>query len=168
MKNITTIFLTYRVKFSVTSSWKGITTDIVDVYTAIHGISCGYPFSIGEEYLVYTIYRNDRHYTSTCSRTSHIDDADDDILALGSPVIVNNYPSTYVLHQNYPNPFKSETQIEYQIPQLSYTRLKVHNVLGEEIAVLINEVNAAGKYKVTFDASKIPSGIYYFRLSATD
>jgi hypothetical protein len=72
----------------------------------------------------------------------------------------------YRLEQNYPNPFNPITNIQYQIPELNFVTLKVYDVLGNEIATLVNEENPAGSYKVKFDGAELASGIYFYRLQA--
>lgn len=75
-------------------------------------------------------------------------------------------PIKYSLSQNYPNPFNPSTRIAYQISKISFVTLKVYDVLGNEIVTLVNEEKQTGKYKVEFDASSIPSGIYFYQLKA--
>ncbi|MGB5893753.1 MAG: T9SS type A sorting domain-containing protein, partial [Ignavibacteriaceae bacterium] len=70
----------------------------------------------------------------------------------------------YSLEQNYPNPFNPITTIQYQIPELSFVTLKVYDVLGSEVALLVNEKIPAGSYAAEFDANKLPSGIYFYKL----
>ncbi|MBI1932406.1 MAG: T9SS type A sorting domain-containing protein [Ignavibacteriales bacterium] len=72
----------------------------------------------------------------------------------------------YKLSQNYPNPFNPTTTISYQLPEKSIVTLKVYDILGREIAELVNESKEAGNYKVTFDASNLSSGIYYYQIKA--
>jgi hypothetical protein len=74
--------------------------------------------------------------------------------------------STFSLAQNYPNPFNPATTIKYQIPELSFVTLKVYDVLGGEIATLVNEEKPAGGYEVEFNKTELPSGIYFYRLQA--
>jgi len=75
-------------------------------------------------------------------------------------------PEFYVLSQNYPNPFNPTTIIKYQIPELSFVTIKIFDVLGNEVAALVNEEKPAGSYGVEFDATNLPSGIYFYQLQA--
>lgn len=72
----------------------------------------------------------------------------------------------FQLMQNYPNPFNPTTTISYQLSAISFTTLKVYDAMGREVATLVNEVKSAGTYSVTFDATKLSSGIYFYRLQA--
>ena len=76
----------------------------------------------------------------------------------------SNLPFGYKLSQNYPNPFNPSTKIEYQVANAGLVSLKVYDVLGKEIATLINEVKSAGSYEVNFNAAGLASGIYFYRL----
>jgi hypothetical protein len=73
-------------------------------------------------------------------------------------------PFNYRLEQNFPNPFNPSTTIKYQIPKLSFTTLKVYDVLGNEIKTLVSEEKPAGVYTVEFDGTALTSGIYFYRL----
>ena len=73
-------------------------------------------------------------------------------------------PHTPLLNQNYPNPFNPTTKISYQIPEPRFVLLKVFDVLGNEIATIVNEEKAPGEYEVEFNASKYSSGIYFYKL----
>ena len=73
-------------------------------------------------------------------------------------------PDKYSLAQNYPNPFNPSTKIKYEIPQTSLVVLKVYDVIGNEVATLVNKEQAAGKYQVNFDAKNFSSGIYYYQI----
>jgi endoglucanase len=75
-------------------------------------------------------------------------------------------PSYYSLSQNYPNPFNPETTIEYQVPKLSHVTIKIYDVLGNQIAMLVNEDKEAGKYSVNFEPVKLSSGIYFYTMEA--
>jgi hypothetical protein len=72
----------------------------------------------------------------------------------------------YKLNQNYPNPFNPSTVIEYQLPENDNVIIKVYDVLGKEITTLVNEYQNAGRHKITFDASELSSGIYFYRMKA--
>ncbi|HEY6907407.1 MAG TPA: T9SS type A sorting domain-containing protein, partial [Ignavibacteriaceae bacterium] len=72
-----------------------------------------------------------------------------------------NPVNTFLLFQNYPNPFNPVTNIKYQIPKTSFITLKVYDVLGNEVAVLVNEEKPAGSYIVQFDGSDLASGVYF-------
>jgi len=74
--------------------------------------------------------------------------------------------SEYSLNQNYPNPFNPITTISYQIPTDGFVTLKVYDVLGKEVASLINEQKTSGRYDVQFDGSNLSSGIYFYKISA--
>ena len=73
-------------------------------------------------------------------------------------------PTQYALYQNYPNPFNPETVIEYDIPKDDHVEIEIYDVLGEKIQTLINERINAGKHKIKFDAKKLSSGTYFYRL----
>ncbi len=74
--------------------------------------------------------------------------------------------SSYELFANYPNPFNPTTQISYQIPKDGFVNLTVYNSLGQEVDVLVNRQQTAGRYTVQFDASNLPSGVYFYRITA--
>jgi murein DD-endopeptidase MepM/ murein hydrolase activator NlpD len=78
-----------------------------------------------------------------------------------------NIPSDFYLSQNYPNPFNSTTIITFKLPEGSYVQLKVFDILGEEIANLIDEEKPAGEYNQFFDANDLSSGIYVYQLIAS-
>ncbi|MDP2209787.1 MAG: endonuclease [Bacteroidota bacterium] len=75
-------------------------------------------------------------------------------------------PNTFQLGQNFPNPFNPSTTITYQLPATGYVTLKVYDVLGKEVVLLVNEAKTSGEHTVTFDASHLNSGIYFYRLSS--
>jgi hypothetical protein len=81
---------------------------------------------------------------------------------------VDNYepPSAFILEQNYPNPFNPKTTIQFKIPFTTFVELKVHNLVGQEITTLVNQEKNKGEHRIVWDASGIPSGVYFCRLKA--
>jgi hypothetical protein len=75
-----------------------------------------------------------------------------------------NLPEGFNLEQNYPNPFNPTTNIKYNIPENSFVTLKVYDILGREIAVLVNKYQTAGTYNVPFSVNPISGGIYFYTL----
>jgi hypothetical protein len=94
----------------------------------------------------------------------------DDLSFTGSATAVESatppVPSSYALGQNYPNPFNPSTSIRYELPTEGFVRLSVYNLLGQEVAVLVNQDQSAGAHEARFNASMLPSGVYLYRLSA--
>lgn len=80
----------------------------------------------------------------------------------------NIFVSDFELYQNYPNPFNPGTSLQYAIGSMQFVTLKVYDLLGSEVATLVNEEKPAGSYKVSFDASQLPSGVYYYRLQGRE
>jgi predicted outer membrane repeat protein len=84
------------------------------------------------------------------------------------PDVTTNLPLRFELGPNYPNPFNPATVVSYQLPAVSDVRLVVYDLLGREVAVLVNEKKAPGEYEVRFDGSGLSSGVYLYRLTAGD
>jgi hypothetical protein len=80
--------------------------------------------------------------------------------------LLNQMPSKFLLSQNYPNPFNPVTKIKYTVPQLSIVTIKVFDILGNEIEVLINEEKPAGIYEIKWNAANLSSGVYLYQLRA--
>jgi hypothetical protein len=76
----------------------------------------------------------------------------------------NNNIEEYLLFQNYPNPFNPSTNISYQIPKSGFVSLILYSMLGERVKTLVNRFQNEGKYSVRFDASDLPSGVYFYQL----
>jgi parallel beta-helix repeat protein len=79
-------------------------------------------------------------------------------------IVEENIPQSFQLFQNFPNPFNPSTKISWYSPMSSWQTLKIYDVLGKDIATLVNEVKSAGEYEVKFDAPELPSGIYFYQL----
>ena len=85
---------------------------------------------------------------------------------VGIGSISNEIPIKFRLSQNYPNPFNPSTSIQYAVSSRQFVSLKVYDVLGNEVATLVNEEKPAGSYKVEFDGTDLTSGIYFYKLQA--
>jgi tetratricopeptide (TPR) repeat protein len=83
-------------------------------------------------------------------------------------LVVKNIPTTYELYHNFPNPFNPITTIRYQIPKPGLVSLKVYDILGREVATLVNENKIEGFYDYAFNASRFPSGVYIYQLRVND
>ena len=77
-------------------------------------------------------------------------------------------PTEFKIFQNFPNPFNPSTKIKYAIPTNAFVNLTVYNVLGKTVTTLVNQEKPAGNYEIIFDGSKIPSGVYFYRLTTNN
>jgi hypothetical protein len=82
--------------------------------------------------------------------------------------ISEKLPIQAVLYQNYPNPFNPVTTIDYSVPKIGFVTIKVYDILGREVMTLLNENKLVGNYNVEFNASKLVSGVYFYRMQAGD
>ena len=103
----------------------------------------------------FDIYCNIRSYTNP--------DTTVNIIQTSSSI-----PENFLLYQNYPNPFNPVTHLEFRISKLGFVSLKVYDILGKEVKTLVNEVKPVGIYKVLFDGSNLPSGVYFYKIEAGD
>jgi hypothetical protein len=85
--------------------------------------------------------------------------------SVGIQPISTETPSSYSVSQNYPNPFNPTTKINFALPKSGLVTLKVYDMLGKEVATLVNEVKNVGTYSVDFNASTLSSGIYFYKVS---
>jgi len=92
------------------------------------------------------------------------------VVEYDSPVFVeqkdSGLPESFILYQNYPNPFNPATSIQYTIGSKQFVSIKIYDLLGREIATLINEEKPAGNYEIKFDGSELSSGTYFYKLIA--
>ena len=156
-------FGTLKVRLAVFQSWKRISSTTIDVYTAAHGAACGYYFEIGSTYLVYAYIYDSALRTNSCTRTTSLAFAEEDLTFLTGEIPI---PSTITLYQNYPNPFNPATTIQYTIPEQNDVTLEVFSMLGERITALVNNEQPRGSYEVVWEPYNLPSGIYVARLRA--
>ncbi len=89
-----------------------------------------------------------------------------DVVLTGVEDLPGAKPSTYTLMQNYPNPFNPSTKIQFGIPEAGLVTLKVYDLLGQEVATLLNEQKNAGTYEVNFDASNLNTGVYFYKINS--
>ncbi len=108
-----------------------------------------------EEYLTLTMGLNNGKVASVNNPFGNNDESTDGIK-----------PTVYSLVQNYPNPFNPLTLIQYGLPEQSHVTLKIYDILGREVRTLVDEVQEEGYRSVMFDASSIPSGVYFYRIQA--
>jgi hypothetical protein len=109
--------------------------------------------------------------TSIYKNVAHYPDTGWVVMNVLSPILSledDNFPLTYNLDQNFPNPFNPKTRIRYQVPEAAFVTLKVYDVLGNEVETLINEEQIIGTHEIDFDGSGLTSGIYYYRITAND
>jgi hypothetical protein len=93
-------------------------------------------------------------------------DAGGSAVLLGVTEKSSTIPQAFSISQNYPNPFNPTTNFEFSLPKASMVSIKVYDILGREVITLLNEVKSAGVYQVTWNASTLPSGVYFYRVQA--
>jgi hypothetical protein len=89
-----------------------------------------------------------------------------DSITVDVPTAADPLPTQFALRQNYPNPFNPVTTVSFDLPRSSHVELVVYNVLGQEVATLVNETLPAGRYVRTFTAGTLASGTYFYRIAA--
>jgi predicted esterase len=121
----------------------------------------------------FTVYPDGGHDGSTWTVTYNNPDVYDWMLRKKKPVPATSVersekmvPGDFLLEQNFPNPFNPATTISFTLPREIHANMTVSNIFGQTVAVLLNERRTAGSYKIEFDASNLPSGTYFCRLSA--
>jgi hypothetical protein len=106
------------------------------------------------------------HYSFNRYKLTPRTDADFGIVTSVEITREPEIPAVYALAQNYPNPFNPTTVIQYSVPAAGLVSLKIYNVLGQEVRALVNEQQAPGTYRVSFDARGLASGLYFYRITA--
>ncbi|NWG27489.1 MAG: T9SS type A sorting domain-containing protein [Ignavibacteriaceae bacterium] len=136
------------------------------------------PFELeaGEEYNVFVAYSVGQGTNALSSITEGRSVAEISNILYGCNFLTNcvvsveddfiSQPSDFILNQNYPNPFNPSTKISWQSPVASWQTIKIYDVLGNEVATLVDEYKPAGSYEVEWDAINYPSGVYFYRLQA--
>ena len=81
---------------------------------------------------------------------------------------MNNIPAVFMLYQNYPNPFNPSTLIKFDILKTGNVTIKIYDITGREVSVLVNEVKTPGSYRVRFNAVNLSSGIYFYTMNTGD
>jgi hypothetical protein len=89
-------------------------------------------------------------------------------LAMGTGNNTYGTPKEFALYQNYPNPFNPVTKIRYELPISGFATLKVYDMLGKEVATIVNEDKKAGRYIVDFDGTNLASGVYFFKFQVAN
>lgn len=140
--------------------------DSLQVY---NGISCDLNagYSIGERYVKYVVNDSDAVFWGDWS--GHPWDANFHLKGtlLTTDVKEDKYlPGEFSLLQNYPNPFNPSTRIQYQVSSILHVTLKVYDVLGNEVATIVDEYREVGSYEAEFDAVNLSSGLYFYQLKA--
>jgi hypothetical protein len=123
-------------------------------------VTLGSAFTVGTAIWEWVLYNKDS------AGVSQIYGRKKQIMINSVSKIGNSVPDKFSLSQNYPNPFNPSTNIKFQIANNKYVLLKVFDVIGREVQTLVNEKLKPGEYEVTFDGSALPSGVYFYKLTA--
>ena len=145
---VTTSLPQYQITNSVTGSGGNV------ISNSNNGIVC----TVGESFIgktSNTINQNQIGFWYAYQQTTVTDVEDEETI-----------PTVFKLEQNYPNPFNPTTIIKFAVPERSNVLIKVYDILGSEVATLVNEEMDAGWYRKTFDANNYSSGVYLFRMEA--
>ncbi|NBC28115.1 MAG: peptidoglycan DD-metalloendopeptidase family protein [Bacteroidetes bacterium] len=119
-----------------------------------------------EEWFALESNVNTSNQTVTATTTAFSGFVAGQMLGVSTEPVESDRPESVSLDQNYPNPFNPSTAISYTLPQASEVRLEVFNLLGQRVALLVNETRQSGQHTVNFDAGNLSSGIYIYRLQA--
>lgn len=122
--------------------------------------------SIIRQYYGFSYVQGIMYYSFNRYKVTPRGDADFGVLTSVFPSDRPFVAGAFVLEQNYPNPFNPSTTIDYNVPMAGNVKVEVFNILGQHVHTLVNEYHTPGRYQVRFDASRLPSGVYFYRLSA--
>ncbi|HTY09959.1 MAG TPA: S8/S53 family peptidase [Bacteroidota bacterium] len=140
-------------------------TDTIDASTNSGSYSGTIPRFAGVkiQFYIFAVDTTNTPYTMPYHAPQHLFTFNGEDTSVGT----TSLPSTFALYQNYPNPFNSSTAIQYYLEKSNFTTLKIYDVLGREVATLVNEYQTAGlKSPVRFDGSPLASGVYFYRLKS--
>ncbi len=152
---ITWLVLLLSVNFNIAQTISGVFSTVGDKSTnSTHYLS----FTIGESLIGFSNNSSTKSYTGFWhtyneSLTTNVEDQ-------------LSIPTEYKLEQNYPNPFNPSTTIKFSLPEKSMVTLKIYNIVGEEVATLINKERDSGIHSADFDASRLSSGAYFYKIQA--
>ena len=110
------------------------------------------------------VFENNKNIEIT--NTGNYKTETDGIAVRGNNEITTSLPTEFSLSQNYPNPFNPSTVINYELPSSNFVTLKIYDLVGKEVATLMNEKLDAGRYTATFNGSNLASGMYFYKISA--
>jgi len=155
----------FQVRITVTGTTSKVGGELVNssgnVVAVINSTSTN-PFTLtapsAGTYTVNAGFKSPSRKWGTTSAVINVTGIDEELVGLK--------PETFTLYDNYPNPFNPSTKIRYAISQTAFTSLKVYSILGEEVAVLINETRTPGVYEVNFDSANLTSGTYFYKLES--
>jgi len=146
------------------------TTEIGSIYWPVgstYGQFNFYKYSLGA-FAGQTIWLGFRYCSNGTGSSGYAVQLDD--IFIGNPIgikpISTNIPKVFALKQNYPNPFNPITNIDFDLPKASFVSIVIYNELGQKIRDLVNQSMQPGSYKVDFDATNLPSGVYFYRINA--
>ncbi|MEO8666126.1 MAG: T9SS type A sorting domain-containing protein, partial [Ignavibacteria bacterium] len=129
--------------------------------------------NVQSNYVVATIFQDPRYFTGgfgsvLAATIGWVVSNGGLITGVGNNNVVNNLPDNFKLSQNYPNPFNPTTKISFNIPKSGLVTLKIYDMVGKEVATLVNEVKNIGNYEVEFNGSNLSSGTYFYRMESTN
>jgi len=158
-----------RVTFQAIQTWKGTPTSLPTISTGLSSASCGVSFHIDSSYLVYAYQWQGKLTTDICRRTRLLSRAAEDIAFLTTVSVdrastFSGLPTRLQLFQNYPNPANPSTVIRFALPHASHVVLTLHNLIGNQVSVLLDEVRPAGTHDIRVNLSILASGVYVCHL----